>query len=206
MRLKNMTTIHSGVPFSSRPDLSRGKDCVRIIQMRDLGRSSELRDSRSIVSVKMEPRHKHYFIEQGDLIFRSRGKTTTTKLVKHSIPRTIFSAPLLRIRVHDKRVLPEYICWFMNTTLAQAFFHSRATGTAMVIINKSAIEDLEVPLPPIETQRKVAEFANLHEKEQDLMKQVADLKDKICHHTLMSLVKKIDNIYKPKDGLNELPN
>jgi restriction endonuclease S subunit len=84
------------------------------------------------------------------------------------------SAPLFRIRVADRRVLPQYLNWYINQPPAQAFLASHAKGTAQKMISKDALEDLEVFVPSLERQRAIVEVAALAEQEQNLMKKLAE--------------------------------
>ena len=183
-RLKNIASVQIGLAFRSR--IEPEADGVAVIQMRDLTEDNKL-SHHDLTTVKVDGLSDHHLVKRKDLIFRSRGQTTTATIVDTEIGPAVVAAPLLRIRVTSKHVLPEYLCWFVNQPLAQAFLHSRATGTAMTLIGKSALDALEVPLPDLETQERIVALADLSNKEQKLMRELAEKKEKLVNGIQMRL-------------------
>ena len=186
--LKQIARVQMGLSFRGRVEPERDGN-VAVIQMRDLAEGHRLSDVRNLVTVNMEGVNPRHLVKCNDLIFRSRGKTTTTAIIESEIKRAVVAAPLLRIRVTDAHVLPEYLCWFINQPSSQAFLHSRATGTAMVTIGKSVLNALEITLPDRNTQKQIAAFAALSEQEQRLMKDLAKAKKRVTEGVLMRLAK-----------------
>ena len=187
-KLKDIAAVQMGVLFRSRiePEVD---GTVAVIQMRDLTEDNKL-SPRNLITVKMNGFSDHHLVKRRDLIFRSRGQTTTAAIIDKEIGPAVVAAPLLRIRVTSKHVLPEYLCWFVNQASAQAFLRSRATGTAMTVIGKSALDDLQVPLPPLETQKQIVALADLSNKEQKLMRELAKKKEKLVNGIQMRLATK----------------
>lgn len=184
-KLKNIALVQMGLSFRSRiePDADGN---VAVIQMRDLTEDNKL-DHSNLTTIDINGIHEHHLVKCKDLIFRSRGKTTTATIIDKALGRTIIAAPLFLIRVTSKNVLPEYLCWFINLSSSQAFLHSRATGTAMTMIGKSALDALEIPLPNLETQEQIVALADLLNKEQRLMRELAAQKEKLVKAIQMRL-------------------
>ena len=132
--------------------------------------------------------NERHLVKYKDMIFRSRGKTTTATIIDKEPGRTVVSAPLFLIRTTSEKVLPEYLYWFINLSSSQAFLHSRATGTMMIMIGKSALDALEIPLPNLEIQEQIVTLADLLNKEQRLMKNLAEQKEKLVKAIQMQLV------------------
>ena len=168
-----------GLSFRSRIE-PEADGTIAVIQMRDLTEDNKL-SHRNLITTTMNDLSDRHLVKRRDLIFRSRGQTTTAAIIDTEIGPAVVAAPLLRVRVTSKHVLPEYLCWFVNQPLAQAFLHSRATGTAMTLIGKSALDALEVPLPDLETQERIVALADLSNKEQRLMKELAEKKEKLVN-------------------------
>jgi len=99
----------------------------------------------------------------------------------------VVAAPLLRIRVTDNSVLPEYLNWFIRQAPAQAFLTSHARGTAQKMISKEALEELEIFIPPLERQKAIVALAYLGEEEQLIMKKIADKRRQSISTTLIRL-------------------
>ena len=177
--LKDIARVQMGLTFRSRIE-PEADGTVAVIQMRDLTEDNKL-SHRNLITIKMDKLSDRHLVKRRDLIFRSRRQTTTAAIIDTKIGPAVVAAPLLRIRVTSKHVLPEYLCWFINQSSAQAFLHSRATGTAMTVIGKAALDDLQVPLPDLATQKRIVALADLSNKEQKLMRELAEKKEKLVN-------------------------
>ena len=175
--LKDIALVQMGLAFRSRIE-PEADGTVAVIQMRDLTEDNKL-SPRNLITIKIDKLSDRHLVKRRDLIFRSRRQTTTAAIIDTKIGPAVVAAPLLRIRVTSKHVLPEYLCWFINQSSAQAFLHSRATGTAMTLIGKSALDDLRVPLPDLATQKRIVALADLSNQEQKLMRELAAKKEKL---------------------------
>jgi len=80
----------------------------------------------------------------------------------------IAAAPLMLLRVSDDRVIPAYVRWFINHPKTQASLSNLAAGTYVQTVGKAGLEGLEIPVPPLERQRQIAELADLAAQEQKL--------------------------------------
>ena len=185
-KLKDIALVQMGLSFRSRiePDADGN---VAVIQMRDLTEDNKL-DYRTLTTININGINERHLVKCKDLVFRSRGKTTTATIIDHEPGRAVIAAPLFLIRVTRKNVLPEYLYWFINLSSSQAFLHSRATGTAMAMIGKSALDALEIPLPNLETQARIVALADLLNQEQRLMKNLAEQKEKLVKAIQMRLI------------------
>ncbi len=184
-KLKDIALVQMGLSFRSRiePDADGN---VAVIQMRDLTEDNKL-DYRTLTTVNINGIDERHLVECKDLIFRSRGRTTTAAIIDQEPGQAVVAAPLFLIRATSEKVLPEYLYWFINLSSSQAFLHSRATGTMMIMIGKSALDALEIPLPNLETQKQIVALADLLNTEQRLMKNLAEQKEKLVKAIQMRL-------------------
>jgi len=172
IKLKEIASIQMGYSFRTRLE-SIGTGSIAVIQMKDLTVQNRV-DCGGLLRIDMENLREQHLVKQGDLIFRSRGQVSTVAILLDDPGKAVVAAPLIRIRVTDDAVLPEYLNWFINQIPAQAFLASCAAGTAQKMISKQVLEKLEVFLPSLARQRTVIELAVLAEKEQHLMTKIAD--------------------------------
>ena len=132
---------------------------VGVIQMKDLGDDGSVAlDSLTRVAMDVAPTHQ---VLAGDIILRSRGDRASSAIVADDPGRTLVAAPLLRIRVTDERVQPEYLNWYINQPPAQAHLAKHAEGSRVKMISKGALDELEVDLPPLERQAAIVGLAML---------------------------------------------
>jgi len=159
---------------------------IAVIQMKDLSSTNRV-CCDELVRLDMEIPKIHHLVKPGDLIFRSRGLTTSSALLADDPGAAVLAAPLLRIRVTSKRILPEYLNWFISQLPAQSYFASCAEGTSLKMISKQSLENLEVFVPTIARQRLIVEIATLAEEEQRIMNALAEKRSQYISTTLMHM-------------------
>jgi hypothetical protein len=174
-----------GYSFRARLD-SKNFGAVAVIQMKDLTNKNRV-DCSALARVDMEKPKEHHLVKSGDLIFRSRGLSSTSAILLYETGTAVVAAPLLRIRVTDHGIMPEYLNWFISQKPAQTFFTSQAKGTAQRMISKETLEGLEVFIPPLDRQRAIVTMASLAEKEQHIMKKLAEMRRQYVSTTLIRL-------------------
>jgi len=159
---------------------------VSVIQMKDLTSTNRV-CCDDLARVDMNIPKAHHLLRPGDLIFRSRGLTSSSALLMDDPGDAVLAAPLLRIRVNSKKVLPEYLNWYISQLPAQSYLLSCTEGTALKMISKQSLENLEVPVPSLARQRLVVEMANLAAEEQRILKTLAEKRNQYISSTLLQL-------------------
>ncbi len=187
MNLGEVADVRMGYAFRSRLEHNPAGEVV-VIQMKDIDDRTLLRTAGThrVASSDIRP---HHFLRRGDLVFRSRGLTNGTALVTEDIKPAVLAAPMLLIRPH--RVLPEYLHWFLNAAATKNSLTALAAGSSVQMISADALKSLPVPLPPISTQKTIADTAAAADLEEHLMKQIATLREKIMARMLMTRAKEV---------------
>ena len=192
-KIKDIATVQMGVSLRSRLDPKKDGD-LTVIQMGDISGehglpfAHNLTHIHQLAAIHEQGFKEHHFMQQKDLIFRSRGTLTTAAIINDDeIDRAIVLAPLLRIRVTDDRVMPEYLCWFINQPPAQSFLRNLGTGTTMVVIGKSILEALYVPIPSLANQNKIIELAILSHREREITEGILAMKKIRLDRDLMAM-------------------
>jgi restriction endonuclease S subunit len=183
--LGKIASIRTGYSFRSRLE-SLASGAVAVIQMKDLTNANRV-CCDELVKVDMEIPKEHHFLKPGDLIFRSRGLTSSSALLLDNPGIAVLAAPLLRIRVTSNRVLPEYLNWYISQFPAQSYFASCAEGTALKMISKQSLENLEVLVPSVARQRLIVELAALADEEQRILNKLADKRYQYVSATLLKM-------------------
>jgi Type I restriction modification DNA specificity domain len=183
MNLGELAEVQMGYPFRSRLEHDPEGD-VTVIQMKDID-DANLLHAEEAIRVALPKGKTHHLLRAGDLLFRSRGRSNGAAQVLDGISPAVLAAPMLLIRPH--KVLPAYLCWYINTPTTQAQLATQAEGTSVRMISAEALKSLEVPLPSVATQRSIVQAAALAEQEQTLLARIATLRQRMTTHTLMKL-------------------
>jgi len=110
-----------------------------------------------------------YLVTKGDVLFLSRGQNNIAITIRQPLENTLASYYFYILRANPKRVLPDYLAWFINQPSAQAFFGSAGQGSLVRMVPKSTFEELEIQLPSLNTQKAIAELDVLQKKEAHAM-------------------------------------
>ena len=137
LRLKDIASISSGVTFRSRT-WPLGSGSLRVIQMKDLGVDGTV-DLESAMRIDHPGPRGDHLLKSGDIIFRSRGRTNTAALLREEPGNTILAAPLFRVRPDCRRVLLEFLLWWMNQRSSQSYMSSRSKGTMLKMASRSLV-------------------------------------------------------------------
>ena len=174
-KLNEITTIQMG--FSFRSKLNQNEEGnVSIIQMKDFadGNLVNCDDLLRIKDMKIKDSH---LVKDRDIIFKSRGLSIESAIALNVSGKVVVAAPLFRIRVDDvNNILPEYLNWYISQSNAQSFFHRMTEGSALKMINKKSLGDLEVEIPALERQKQIVELSTLANKEENIMKELLNRK------------------------------
>ena len=137
--------------------------------------------------VRIEPRQpvsEQLVLRSGDVLFPNRGTRTTALAYRLDQPGTIAGAQFFILRPEPKRVLPEYLAWFLRTDTAVRYFAARRKGSYVQIIERNDLADLRMPLPPLAVQRTIVAVADLAVRERDLSERLAILRWRLANARL----------------------
>ena len=185
VKLEDIATVQAGYSFRSRLE-SLETGAVAVIQMKDLTSTNRV-DCSELARVDMEVPKEHHLVRPGDLIFRSRGLISNSALLIDEPGVAVLAAPLLRIRITSKKLLPEYLNWYIRQQPAQAYLTSCAAGTALKMISKQSLENMELFVPPLDRQNLIVELAALEEEEQRILKTLAEKRIQYVSKTLLQI-------------------
>ena len=166
-RIKNVADVQVGV-YAQASEVAN----AIYIQVGNYSSDRELSDGIK-PSVEIEGRRQNLFLNTGDLLFAAKGSNNFCAIFRELYCPAVASSSFLTLRIKDKSVvLPEYLCWYINLDTTLKYLQSEAKGTGIPSISKATLEQLEIPVPPIEKQRTIAEVAHLQTEEQKLQSRI----------------------------------
>lgn len=161
----------------------------RIIQFKDIDNLEGLKID-DLYTIVPERDVESCLVLEGDVLFLSRGNRNIACTVTAALDYTIAAGNLYVIRPFQQRVLPEYLAWHINQPATQAVLKEMARGVTIQTIPKSAFETLQVYIPPLDVQHKVAHLAVLHRREQVLTRRLMEKREQLVQEICQKAVKR----------------
>ena len=190
MRLGDACTVHTGYTARGRlePAESGG---IPTIQLRDIASDGRV-DPARFARVQPDGLVERYLVRAGDVIFRSRGERNTASALDDRLREPALAVlPLLVLRPKRDVVTPEYLAWAINQPPAQRHFDTVARGTNIRMIPRSSLDDLELDVPDLTTQKKITAVDILAERERVLAILAADGRRKLTSLILAERAKSL---------------
>jgi type I restriction enzyme M protein len=96
-------------------------------------------------------------LNKGDIIVARIGATAGKTALYENNEKTVFASYLIRIKLNQKEILPEYYWCFAQTSEYWNQVKNLIGGTAQPQFNANSLKEIEVPIPSLENQRKAVE-------------------------------------------------
>ena len=115
----------------------------------------------------------------GDIVFARTGATTGKSYRIESCPdNSVFASYLIRVRP-SRKIESRYLAHFFQTEDYWNQIRSAARGAAQPGVNSSVLKQLQVPVPPLDEQRRIAAILDqadaLRRKRREALKLLDDL-------------------------------
>lgn len=143
---------------------------IAVVQMKDVNPEGRI-NLAQLYRVVLTGRKKPDYLREGDILFVGRGYRIFAVLVDKDLDQTVAGPHFFIIRV-KALVRPDYLAWYLNHKQAQRYFSQHVAGTALPHINRSALEDLPIVVPPLDIQARIVKAHDCHLKEKALLEKL----------------------------------
>ncbi len=185
-KMRNIAHIRNG--YSHRGKVTNQTDGdTYIIQMKDLDNGySVIKDSPHKIE-RSDTIDKH-LLQKGEVLLLARGANNLALVYNKDFDRAIAASAFFVIRLNNDKVLPEYVAWYINQLPVQNYFRQQSEGTMIRGINKKTIEEISMKTPNLTLQKQIVELYKLSQKEQQLLQQIADKKQRMINQFLLNQI------------------
>ncbi len=167
---------------ASASDVSKGPRFLRITDIQDNGvnwNSVPFCDAT-------DSDYSRYILEEGDLVVARIGATTGKTYLISSCPESVFASYLIRIRVDQERLDPQYLFFFTQTGKYWEQINASKGGRLKQGVNIPVLTSLILPLPPLAEQRAIAYVLRTVQQAQEATERVIaalkELKQSLMRH------------------------
>ena len=129
-----------------------------------------------------------HLLKAGDVLFAAKGNKNFAAVYESHNPAAVASTSFFVLRLTTETMLPEYFAWFLNNPSTQTLLKAQAIGTSMASISKAVLEELEIPIPSLETQKAIVQIARLRNAEKQLKQQLEALREKQIQQQILNAI------------------
>lgn len=180
-KLKDICKISSGQTFREKIENKPNGD-VWVIQMKDLGNEYNNINSEPSKVFRNEI-STNQLLQKGDVLFLARGNNNKSFVFDWDEP-TVAVSVFFILRVQYDKIDPQFLSWFLNHPTTQNSFLGAQEGATVASIKKQFIDELEIELPEIAEQKKIARIHELHLKEINLLDQLKQHRTELINSIL----------------------
>ena len=130
-----------------------------------------------------------HLLKYGDVLFAAKGTKNFAAVFENHNQPSVASTSFFVIRPTDKKVLPHFLAWFLNNHTTQTLLKGQAIGTSIPSISKQVLENLEITIPSMETQKVILQITKLRNKEKSLKQKIETLRDKQIQQQIINAIK-----------------
>ena len=128
---------------------------TRYIRITDINDKGELNED-FVSPISYEEKH---VLQDGDIVFARTGATVGKAYCYHSSDeKYVYAGYLIRLRPNRKIVLPDYIFYYTKSKNYLDFISASQVAAAQPNVNAEKYSNLEIPLPPLEEQKRIVKI------------------------------------------------
>lgn len=190
MLLHRLAKIQSGHHSRGRIDpLADGSHFL--FQARDVDVHSLTYRIHAMIRFYPDMSRRDLILKKDDILFMARGIRNYSVLLQEIPDSTLAAAYFFIVRVSNKVVLPGYLCWYLNQAPVEHYLNRHSgRGVHMPVVRRSVLENIEVPVPALEIQKKIMEVDSLMREERDLLSRLAEKRKELVTAGCLKAVRK----------------
>lgn len=168
LELFKLSTITAGHSFRGKIPETKNTG-IYVVQMKDIDTEYTV-NWDALIETKLTGRQSANCVQCGDILFAARGQRNYATLINSEIKnRQVIAAPqFFVIHINHPDILPEYLAWFLNQSIAQRYFLSHAEGSTTPSIRRQVLESTPIVLPSLKQQKVIIELAKTVSQEKRL--------------------------------------
>jgi hypothetical protein len=174
MKMNDLVAFRIGSPFRERIVHEPGAP-YRVVQGKDLGSDGTMNLDSMVRITEVPGKGAPDILGAGELVLQTRGLSYRAAIVPQDAPPMVAAASLFILRPDPVRVSAEYLVFFLNLPTTQGVLRQNATGSTIPNLRRSAIEQIQVPLPSLSDQRQLVELSRLVRRQADIEERLNNL-------------------------------
>lgn len=182
-------SISIGVPSYIIKESEGGVNQFPVINLKDITAEGISPDTLTSIPAAQDHNFNRFKVAAGDVLVAARGTKFKAALAGAEVSGAIAAANLITVRP-GKELYPAFLAAYLTSAAGekQVLARAKATTASQLLINVSDIEELEIPLPPFEVQKKIGDLWQELKAQQKRYHEAADLCSKISNQIITDAI------------------
>ena len=139
--------------------------------------------------LKAKAVYEKHVLQRGDVLFAAKGNKNFAAIFEGQDKECVASTTFFVIRLLTETILPGYLTFYLNQPNIQKLLKANAIGSSIPSISKVVLEELEIEIPDLTTQKNILHISELQKKEKQLRQQIEMLRDKQIEQQIINAIK-----------------
>ena len=139
--------------------------------------------------VVLDQKSESHLLKDGDVLFVGKGNRLFAWCYRDVAGPYIASSIFFVLRPKKKLIYPEYLAAILNAPQTKAALLQVGSGTNIFSLRKSELGAFQIPLLPMDEQKKVASLAELHQKQIALFQEIITQTQNLYSAIISKLIK-----------------
>lgn len=184
-KLKDIVQMQTGIYSKSQPIAE-----VYYIQARHFDHNGDFIESVN-PDLSFDKKLEKHFLQVGDVLVASKGYDHFAVAFKGIVKPAVASSMFIVLRIKDrKKLLSDYLAWFINHPAIQTLLSSNSKGTSIPSLSKTDIGNLELNIPSIQKQKYILKIQALRQRETIIQRQIIQLRDQYIQQSIINIFNK----------------
>jgi type I restriction enzyme, S subunit len=146
--LRKYQYTDSGVPFLNIRTISNGRVDIKLCQF--------------LASQEVKEKYQHFLLDVGDIICSTSGTLGKTAVIQSQDLPLLLNTSVVRFRsLNENVILQKYIHLYLKSQLFLSQALQASTGSAQINVGPSHLKNFDIPLPPLNEQKRIADRLDL---------------------------------------------
>ena len=181
--LKHIANIQTGL-FAK----TDAEGDIVYLQVKDFDENGHIRLPLH-AELKAKAAYEKHILQTGDVLFAAKGNKNFAAIFEGQNESCVASTTFFVIRLTDLTIMPSYLVFYLNHPDIQKLLKANAIGTSIPSISKGVLEELEITIPDLNTQKKIIHITELQKKGKKLRQQIEYLRDKQIQQQIINAIK-----------------
>ncbi|MBE0514979.1 restriction endonuclease subunit S [Sulfurimonas sp.] len=179
IKLSDIAEVKTGLVLSrKKADIrEQNKFYCRVVSLKSFNEDAIYNDTFADEFISNEQIKEDYQVKQGDILLRLREPNFAVYIDK-VYENLIYPSLIVRVKLHDSRFNPNFLAHYLNSNTVKKALSSELSGTTISMIKVADVNEIKIPLINLDKQQKIVEYINLAHKENELLQNLIEQKQK----------------------------